>query len=264
MSNIHPTAIVAADVCLGENVVVGPYAVLTGPLQIGEGTMILAHSVIEGPTVIGKACRIGPAAYVGVPPQSIHADWKIGQLIVGDRVVIRETATVHRSIAAGDEHATVIGDDCFLMAAAHIGHDSKLGKSVIAAHGMMLGGHCDIGQGAFLGGGCAVHQFVRIGRLAIVGGNEKPTKDIPPFGAVRDGGLKGYNAIGCKRSGMTRPAIAGVRAAYHALHTIRTVPAAVAAMGELGGDLPEVREIIDFIAGTKRGLLGSKRQGAED
>jgi UDP-N-acetylglucosamine acyltransferase len=264
MPKIHPTAIVAPDVRLADDVEVGPYSILTGPLTIGAGTVILSHCVIGGPSVIGRDCRIGPAAYVGVPPQHINADHSIGRLIVGDRVTIRETATIHRSIAAGDELATKLGDDCFVMAAAHIGHNSRLGKSVIAAHGMMLGGHCLIGDNAFLGGGCAVHQFVRVGRLAIIGGNEKPTKDVPPFGAVRDGGLKGYNAIGCKRSGMSRESIAAIRGAYHALHTNRTMPAALKVMQEMGADTPEVRELLGFLTTTKRGVLPSKRNMGED
>ena len=100
---------------------------------------------------------------------------------------------------------------------------------------------------------------MRVGRLAIVSGNEAVTRDVPPFAAVRYGGLKGYNAIGCKRSGMTRESIHAVRAAFLCLHTHRTTPAAVRAIRETVPDVPEVAEILDFIAASKRGIQPSLR-----
>jgi UDP-N-acetylglucosamine acyltransferase len=127
------------------------------------------------------------------------------------------------------------------------------------AQGAMLGGHSSIGDKAFIGGGAAIHQFVRIGRLAIIAGTEGVTSDAPPFSAVRYSGLKGYNAIGCKRSGMPQETLHAIREAFHCMHANRTLPGAIADIRARVPLLPEIQELLDFFAGTKRGILGSVR-----
>ena len=269
MSKIHPTALVDSRVELGDDTEIGPYVIVEGPVRIGAGSRILAHSHVQGRTTIGDGCTIGPAAYVGLPPQHLKADPNVGQLRVGDRVNIRETATVHRSTHAGEAHATRVGDDCFLMGGVHVAHDCVLGSGVIAANAALMGGHCEIGDKAFLGGGCTLHQFVRIGRLAIIAGNEAFTHDALPFSAVRYGYMKGYNAIGCKRSGMSRDTLQAVRGAFYILKHNRNHGSLLSELEKLG-DVPEVREMIDFIHSGKRGILPSSARrwrdgdGAED
>jgi UDP-N-acetylglucosamine acyltransferase len=260
MARIHPTAVVSADAQLGEDVDVGPYAIIDGPVRLGAGTVVLAHSQILGKTTVGRNGRIGPAAYVGMSPQHIGADPDAGSLIVGDDVHIRETASLHRASTAGDDHATRIGDRAFIMAAVHVGHDSVVGAEVVLAHGMMLGGHCRIGPRAFLGGGSAVHQFCRVGRLAMVRGNEAITQDVPPFAAALYGGLKGYNAVGCKRAGLSRAAIHALRSAYRLLLGRRVMGLAIDDIRREGlADVPEVAEVVAFVLSAKRGIVPSLR-----
>jgi UDP-N-acetylglucosamine acyltransferase len=269
MARIHPTAIVDPLAHLGDDVSIGAYSIIKGPVRVGDGTIIHEHTHVHDATTIGRSCQIGPAAYVGLPPQHLHADPNVGALIIGDNVIIRETATIHRSIAAGEEHATRISEHCFIMGGVHIGHDCVLDEHAIAANSVLLGGHCVIGARAFLGGGVALHQFVRVGRLAIISGNEPATQDIPPFGAQKNGFLKGYNAIGCKRAGLSNAAIRGIRAAYRILHSHRVVSSAILEMDRLLGDVPEVQEIVAFIRSSKRGIVPShsptsRRRSDED
>jgi UDP-N-acetylglucosamine acyltransferase len=259
---VHPTAIVDPRVKLAEGATVGAYAVIKGAVSIGAGSAILEHCVLDGPTEIGRGCRIGPAAYVGLGPQHLrytpdeaNPSW----LVIGNNVIIREGARIHRATHPGREHATRIGDNCFLMGAIHVAHDCVLENDVIMADGALLGGHCHIAARTFLGGGCTLHQFVPVGRLAIIAGNEAVGHGVPPFAAVRYGRLKGYNAVGCRRAGMGREAIVAIRAAYQRLRDHRTTGAAVAAIRSEVPDLPEVREILDFIASSNRGLLPSSR-----
>jgi UDP-N-acetylglucosamine acyltransferase len=259
--SIHPTAIVDRRADLGESVKIGPYVVIEGRVKIGAGTIIKAHSIIGRDTIVGRNCKIGPAAYVGMDPQHMRyvpREDAPTYLVVGDNVTIREGSRIGRATVPGVDHATKIGDDCFIMGAVHIAHDCVLEPHVIMADGALLGGHCHIGQWAFLGGGCTVHQFVHIGRLAIIAGNEQLSHDVPPFGAVRYGRLKGYNAIGCKRAGMDRTTIWAIRRCFQALRQNRTVPAALADIRANVQNPPEVIEFVEFIASAKRGIPQSR------
>jgi UDP-N-acetylglucosamine acyltransferase len=260
MPQIHPTAVLDPRARLADDVVVGPYVIIEGPVTIGAGTRVLPHTVIHGPTEIGARCKIGPAAYVGLDPQHAGYDgvsetW----LVVGDDVTIRENVSIHRAMKPGRENATTIGNRCYLMATSHVGHDAKVGEQVTLANGTMLGGHSEVGARAFLGGGSGLHQFVRVGRIAIIRGNEPVTHDVPPFAAMAYGGLKGYNAVGCKRAGISPAGIASIRRAYHCIHQNRSLPTAVAQIRDTVPETPEVLELLDFIANSRRGLPASVR-----
>jgi UDP-N-acetylglucosamine acyltransferase len=257
MANIHPTAVVDPRAEIAPDVELGPYVVIKGHVVIGAGTVVESHSVIHGHTVIGKACKIGPAGYVGMAPQHLANDGVGTSCFIGDGSVIREGAQVHRATRPGEAHATRLGARCFLMAGAHVGHDCIVGDDVTLANATLLGGHVTVGDRVFFGGGSGAHQFCRIGRLSIIAGIEKVTHDVPPFAAVRYGGLKAYNAIGCKRAGFNAESIHAIRAAYHCLHTHRTVPEALAAIRERVADLPVIAELLEFITAKGRGLQPS-------
>jgi UDP-N-acetylglucosamine acyltransferase len=257
MPRVHPTAVVDPKAEIAGDVEIGPYVIIKGHVVIGPGTVVDSHSVIHGHTVIGSRCQIGPSAFVGLAPQH-RSNAGVGtSCYIGDGSIIRETAQVHRATKPGDEHATRIGARCFMMAGSHVAHDCRVGDDVTFANAALLGGHVVVGNNVFFGGGSAIHQFCRIGRLAIVAGTEQVTRDIPPFAAVRYGGLKGYNAIGCKRAGFDAASIHAIRDAYRCLHTHRTVPDALAAIRTSVADLPVRDEIIAFISTNGRGLQPS-------
>src|SRR3954470_570124 len=142
MPNINPTAITDPRAILGDDVCIGPYTLIEGPVEIGPRTVVHSHSVLKGPTRIGADCEIGPAAHVGTDPQHLNYDrtqetW----LTVGDRTVIRESASIHRATKPGIENATRVGERCLLMACSHVGHDTRLGDNVILANAVLLAGH---------------------------------------------------------------------------------------------------------------------------
>jgi UDP-N-acetylglucosamine acyltransferase len=260
MPKIHPTAIVSASAELAADVEVGPYAIIDGPVRIGSGTVVLANAHVQGRTTVGAGCKLGPAAYVGLPPQHLKADPDAGSLVIGDHVTVRETATVHRAATAGDDHATRVGDRSLIMGGSHVAHDCVLDPDVILSQGVLLGGHVTVGSRAFLGGGSVVHQFVRIGRLAIVSGNEALSQDVPPFAAARYGGLKGYNAVGCRRAGMSAATIRSIRSAFSRLHNYRLVATAINEIRHAGlTGVPEVAELLAFLTSTHRGIVPSLR-----
>lgn len=262
MQGIHSTAIIDSRAQLASDVTVGAYTIIKGAVQIASGTHIAEHTVLQGPAIIGRNCKIGPAAYVGLNPQHMRFvpdDENPTYLVIGNDVTIRESARIHRAFKPGVENATRIGDRCFIMGSAHVAHDCVLSDDVILADAVLLGGHCHVGPKTFMGGGCTIHQFVEIGRLCIIAGNEALSNDTPPFAAVRYGRLKGYNAIGCRRAGMSRAAISAIRAAYHSLRTNRVTSTALASIAADVPDLPEVREIVQFIHQSRRGIVSSHR-----
>ena len=181
MAVIHPTAIVDPRAELADDVRIGPYVVIEGRVIVGAGSHIHSHSVLKGHTVLGSKCRVGPGAYVGLDPQHLKFDGSETSLIIGDDVVIRESASIHRSFKPGEEHATWIGHRCFFMATSHVAHDCRVGNDVVMANGALLGGHVTVGDRAFVGGGTGIHQFCQIGRLAMLSGNEAISRDVPPF-----------------------------------------------------------------------------------
>ena len=260
MPKIHPTAIVDPRATLAEDVSVGPYTIIEGAVEIGPRTVIHAHCVLKGPTRIGSDNQIGPAAYVGGDPQHLLHDQSLETwLVIGDHNIIREAASLHRATKPGIENATRVGNNCLFMSCSHVAHDAVVGNRAIFANGALTAGHVQIGDGVFLSGGVGIHQFVRIGRLAIVGGNEITTADIPPFAAARYGALKGYNAIGCKRAGIPKPSLFAIRKVYHCFHNNRMMPAVIQAIKDTCPPVPEVQEFLDFVATSKRGIHRSVR-----
>lgn len=263
MATIHSTAIVDAAAELADDVQVEAYAIIGPHVSIGRGSIIKSHSVIEGPTVIGTDCQIGPGAYVGLDAQHLQFlkkpvdERRQCWLLIGDNVLIRESASVHRSTHPGRDHATRVGNNCMLMGGTHVAHDCIVESDVILANAALLAGHCQVGQRAFLGGGCTIHQFVRIGRIAMISGNEPVSRDVPPFATMIYGGLKGYNAVGCRRAGLSRGAISSIRAAYQWIHTHRTRNAVVTALRDLEPMTGEICEVLDFYAKSKRGIQPS-------
>ena len=258
MSRIHPTAVIHPRAELADDAVIGPFCVIGDRVTVGGGTIVESHTVICGPTRIGARCRIGPMAALGGDGQFRGAVPESSWLIVGDETIVREGVSLHRSIKEGE--ATRIGNRCYIMATAHVGHDCQVGDDVTLANAVLLAGHVSVGDRAFIGGLSGIHQFCRIGRLAIVGGFEVARKDVPPFAAYVHGGLKAYNAIGCRRAGMDAKAIRAVRAAYQQIHSHRSARGAADAIeASDSSGVAEVREIVDFLRSGKRGITASCR-----
>ena len=263
---VHPTAIVQGDLSLGEGAAIGPFCTIEGSVKIGPGTNILANTSICGNTVIGARCTIGPHCVIGAPPQHRGYDGCESFVVIEDDVVIREFATVHRAMTAGVEHATHIARGAMLMVGSHVGHDCRVGECATLANAVQLGGHVSVGDHAFIGGGAVIHQFVRIGRLAIVAGGEALAKDVMPYGAVFHDRHKGYNAVGCRRAGMDPAHVHALRAVFRRIHA---APSAVQAARQLRAQrhddsVPAVRELLEFIESSARGIQPSSKSPEHD
>lgn len=215
---IDPTAIVEDGATLAPGVIVGPYCRVSAKATLQEGVELKSHVVIEGRTQIGARTIVYPFAVVGGPPQHLGYRGEDTKLVIGADCIIREHSTLNLGTAAG-RGQTVIGDKCFLMAGAHVGHDCIVGSNVVFANNASIAGHVVVEDFVFFGGLAGIHQNCRIGAYAFVGGCAAVTMDVIPFGSAsgNHAALGGLNIIGLKRRGVARAAIHDLRAAYRLL-----------------------------------------------
>jgi UDP-N-acetylglucosamine acyltransferase len=249
---IHSTAIVHPAARLGANVQVGPYAVIEGAAEIGDGCLIRAHAIIGAHVKMGPDNTIGYGAVIGGDPQDFAFKPEVESWVqIGARNRIGEYATLHRGTTPGS--ATIVGDDCFLMAGAHLGHNVRLGNRVIVANNSLLGGHVSVEDGVFIGGGCVFHQHIRVGRLVIAQGASAFSKDIPPFTlAAERNTVAGLNVIGLRRAGFSAEQRREIKAAFELLYRSghNTGQALEVARAQTWG--PEGSSFFDFVAAAKK------------
>src|SRR5271166_4307274 len=257
-TTIHPTAVVARGAALGRNVRVGPFCVIGPDVVVEDGCELVAHVVVDGHTRIGPGVTLFPFCTVGLPPQDLKYKGEPTRCEIGARTHVREHCTIHRGTGTG-VGVTRVGSDCLLMAVVHVAHDCALGDGVIVANNVVMGGHVTIGDNAVIGGAAALHQFVRIGRAAMVGGVSGVEADVVPFATVMGNRayLSGLNLVGLKRRGFERSEIHVLRRAYRCLFREEGVFAKrLAETREKFGADPLVAEVLAFIdAPSHRGLI---------
>jgi UDP-N-acetylglucosamine acyltransferase len=195
---IHPSAIISKDANLGENVAVGAFATIEAGVSVGDGCVIRERAQLCTGTTLGKNCRVHMNAIVGHTPQDFAYKGGPIRTLLGDNVTVRENATIHGSTG---ESGTLVGDNSYLMVGSHVAHDCKLGRGVILANGAQLAGHVQVDDGAFVSGNVVIHQFVRIGRLAMLSGGSRFGMDVPPY-LIGDGAnaVTFLNVVGLRRA----------------------------------------------------------------
>ena len=249
---IHPTAIVAKGANIGADVEIGPYTIVGGEVSIGEGSRLESHVVVEGRVRIGSNNHIGHGAIIGSLPQVVGFDSRIKSGVeLGDGNVVRENCTIHRATDEGG--STALGNENFLMAGAHVGHNCRVGNKVLIANNCLLGGHVRVDDNAFLGGGSVFHQYMHVGRLAMVQGNSGFSKDIPPFlVAAEVNFVFGVNIVGLKRAGFSAEDRREIQNAFKLLYTsgLNVSQALEKAATENFG--PAAREFFAFVAEAKK------------
>jgi UDP-N-acetylglucosamine acyltransferase len=254
-TDIHSRALIDDAAELGEGVTVGPFSIIGPGVVIGAGTRIGPHVLIERDTTVGADCVIHNGAVLGTDPQDLKYAGEPTRLVVGDRTVIREFATLNRGTSALG--VTEVGSDCLLMAYTHVAHDCRLGDHVILSNAVNMGGHVTIGDWAIVGGLTPIHQFVRIGQHAFVGGMSRCAKDIPPFVKAAGSPLQmyGLNTVGLQRRGFSEEVRRELKRAYRLFYasSYNTSQALARAREELRA-LPEIETFLAFFEESSRGV----------
>jgi UDP-N-acetylglucosamine acyltransferase len=263
-AKVHPTATVHPSALLGKNVDIGPYVVIGPDVKIGAGTKIGAQTQINRWTTIGQNNIIHQGVSIAAAPQDLKYKGERGEVVIGDGNVIREFVTIH--LPQGEGAKTIIGNENYIMVHAHIPHNCHVGNQVVIGGYVGLAGHTEIDDQVIIGGLAGVHQFVRIGRLTMVGAQSKVTQDLPPFMLV-DGNpaqVRGVNSIGMQRRGVSNDSAAEVRKAFKIIYESgNTISKSLEEIKKRLRPLPEIEQIVKFLEEeSKRGV--SRKAAVED
>ena len=218
MAKIHPTAIVESGAQLADDVIIGPYCTVSAEAVIGRGTELISHVVIAGNTTLGEENRVSPFAVLGGQTQDLKFKGGSPGVKIGNKNTIREYVTVNAATNDGDY--TVVGDQCLLMAYSHIAHCCHVGNQVIIANGVQVAGHVTIEDQATIEGMVGIVQFLRVGRMAFIGGLSKVSKNVPPFMIAHGDPIevRGFNRVGMERRGYSDVARRSIKEAYRILY----------------------------------------------
>ncbi len=255
-AKIHSSATVNSSAKLGKGVAVGPGTIIGPEVTIGENTKIAANCTIARWTTIGKNNKIEQGVSIAAPPQDIKYKGEKGQVIIGDNNIIREYVTIH--LPSGEGKKTVIGSDNFIMVHAHVPHNCTIGNHVVIGGYVGLAGYTEIEDYVVIGGLAGIHQFVRIGRMTMIGAQSKVLKDVPPF-MIAEGNpaqIRGINSIGLQRRGLGAGAIAEIKKAFKLIYESKNNTAKAAAeIKKRLRPLPEIEHLVSFLEQeSKRGI----------
>ncbi|MBZ0136756.1 MAG: acyl-ACP--UDP-N-acetylglucosamine O-acyltransferase [Planctomycetes bacterium] len=255
---IHPTAIIDSAAQIDPSAEIAPYGVIGADVVIGARTKIGPHTVIEGPTTIGADNRVGNHCSLGAPPQDLGYKGEPTKLVIGDRNFLGDYVQISRGTLKTDAKTTVVGNDNFLMAYCHVGHDCVVGDRVIAANAVQLAGHVTVEDRVVFGGLVAIHQYARVGKLAMVSGGSVTSHDIPPYVRVAGYGcaVYGLNLVGMERGGVERDAIKRLREAYKVLfRQPGKLEDLLARLETEFADSAEAMHWVKFFRESKRGVV---------
>jgi UDP-N-acetylglucosamine acyltransferase len=258
---IHELAVIHPSAEIGSDVSVGPYAIIEGNTVIGNGCVVEAHAMIREWTTLGERCHVHPQAVLGGVPQDSKFKGEVSRLRIGDENVIRESVSIHRATGEGAE--SIVGDGNTFMAHSHIGHNCVVGSRTMISTYVGIAGCCEIEDDAVIGGQVGVHQYVRIGKLAMIAGHSAIRRDVPPFMMAEGEATQiiGINRIGLQRHGVSAESREALRKAYKIL--FRSGLNTSEALERIEQEVPqsaEVQYLADFVRRTSRGRAGRQLQ----
>lgn len=253
---ISPLANVSSKAQIGKNVTIEAFATIYDDVIIGDNTHIHPNAIIYPDTTIGNDCQIYPGALVGIVSQDLKYKGEKAKTVIGNNTIIREYATVHKGTA--DRMLTAIGNDCLIMAYAHVAHDCILGNNIILANYVGLAGHITIEDFVIIEGYTAIQQFITIGAHSFLAGASKVRKNVPPFIRVARDPLQyiGVNTVGLTRRGFEKDVINQIEDIYRLMfvrgHNVTN------ALELIEQEIPasDVKtQIIDFVKNSKDGIV---------
>jgi UDP-N-acetylglucosamine acyltransferase len=253
-ARVAATARVHPDAVVGPGVAIGEYAIVEEDVVLGAGCRLEPYVYVKRWTTIGERNEISSGTVLGTDPLDKNFKGERSYLRIGDDNIIREHYTVSRGTQP--ESVTEIGDSNYIMTSGHIAHNCKIGNNCVIASCALVAGHVEIEDQAFISGGVVIHQYSKIGRLAMIGGNSRVNSDVPPYFLYSDFNVsaKGLNLIGLRRAGFSKEEIAALKSAYRILY--RSGLKLEEALAGIGAELDteHTRHLVRFIRSSKRGI----------
>jgi UDP-N-acetylglucosamine acyltransferase len=246
-ARVHPLADVGAEVAIGE------YAIVEEDVAIGAGCRLEPYVYVKRWTTLGKRNEISAGTVLGTDPLDKNFKGARSYLRIGDGNIIREHYTISRGTQP--ESVTEIGDGNYIMTSGHIAHNCKIGNNCVIASCALVAGHVEVEDQAFISGGVVIHQYSKIGRLAMIGGNSRVNNDVPPFFLYSDFNVapKGLNLVGLRRAGFSKEEIGALKNAYRILYrSALKLEDALTQLEALGTE--HTRHLVTFIRNSKRGI----------
>jgi len=251
---LAPTARVHPEAVIGPGSVIGEFAVIEQDVVLGAQTRIEPYVYVKRWTTLGEGNEISAGTVLGTDPLDKGFSGERSYLRIGNRNKIREHYTISRGTAPESE--TAIGDDNYIMTSGHIAHNCRIGNQTVIASCALVAGYVEVEDQAFISGGVVIHQYSKIGRLAMVGGNTRVNLDVPPFFLCSDFNVaaKGLNLVGLRRAGFKAPDVAALKTAYKLLY--RSGLKLEDALQRIVSDIPtkQTLHLVAFIQSSKRGI----------
>jgi UDP-N-acetylglucosamine acyltransferase len=253
-ARVAATARVHPDAQIGREVMIGEYSIVEEDAVIGAGCRLEPYVYVKRWTTMGERNEISSGTVLGTDPLDKNFTGERIYLRIGNGNIIREHYTVSRGTQP--ESATEIGDSNYIMTSGHIAHNCKIGNNCVIASCALVAGHVEVEDQAFISGGVVIHQYSKIGRLAMIGGNSRVNSDVPPYFLYSDFNVtaKGLNLVGLRRAGFSREEIAALKSAYRILY--RDGLKLEEALGRIEAELDSehTRHLVKFVRGSRRGI----------
>jgi len=260
-AQVAPTARIHPDAGIGPRCVIGEYCVIEADTSLGPGCVLEPYVFIKRWTTMGEGNQISAGACLGTDPFDKAFTGERSYLRIGNNNTIREHFTISRGTQPGS--VTEIGDGNYIMGSGHIAHNTRMGNNCTIASCVLIAGHCLIEDQVFISGGTGVHQFTRVGRLAMIGGNIRVNQDVPPFFMYSKFEIEpsGLNRVGLRRAGFSRQQTDALKQAYRILYRSGLKLADALARIEAEAATPETLHLASFIRQCKRGIARPTRRG---
>jgi UDP-N-acetylglucosamine acyltransferase len=253
-AQVAPTARVHPGAVIGAGAVIGEFAVIEQDVSIGAGCRLEPHVYVKRWTTLGERNEISAGTVLGTDPLDKNFTGERSYLKIGDGNKIREHYTISRGTAPESE--TVIGDENYIMTSGHIAHNCRIGNRTVIASCALIAGFAEVEDQAFISGGVVIHQFSKIGRLAMIGGNTRVNSDVPPYFLYSDFNVaaKGLNLVGLRRAGFKSAEVAALKTAYKLLY--RSGLKLEDALKRIETEVPNehTSHLVAFIRSSKRGI----------
>jgi UDP-N-acetylglucosamine acyltransferase len=253
-ARIAPTARVDPDAHVGPQCMIGEYCVVERDVSIGASCLLEPYVYVKRWTTLGERNEISAGTVLGTDPLDKNFTGERSYLRIGNGNKIREHYTISRGTQP--ESITEVGDDNYIMTSGHIAHNCKVGNNTVIASCALVAGHAEVEDQAFVSGGVVIHQYSKIGRLAMIGGNTRVNSDVPPFFMYSDFNVaaKGLNLVGLRRAGFTHQEIAALKSAYRILY--RSGMKLDDALQRIETELhtEHTLHLVNFIRSSKRGI----------